>query len=272
MQLPGPWHGPRLGQRHRWHRGCLQHHSWQGPLWSKNPLGYDWDSNEWLLCLAWNGIYCCDLCPCSCQLTDAVVHVADILHCAARSNLTMSEGTITRVLVELTKRLNSLVREFANAVRTSAVPLWIPTTQICLNIFFLRRTIKWLVILNTHKKVKPEMSDIQLQCLLYRSFFARLLIFWILLPVQNFTEVAADFREIFSGEESPSLTQEHLNDPEFIRMWFQVKLIPLLPNVPIELLSCLSTKNFSCPAYHTMSVPSSQKKLFSHKLQGVLCF
>lgn len=52
-----------------------------------------------------------------------MVHVADILHCAARTNLTMSERTITRVIVELTERLNSLVREFAKAVRTSAVKL-----------------------------------------------------------------------------------------------------------------------------------------------------
>ncbi|XP_075869320.1 uncharacterized protein LOC142879757 [Nelusetta ayraudi] len=118
-----------------------------------------------------------------CGLTDTVVHVADILHCAARTNLTMSERTITRVIVELTERLNSLVRELAKA---------------------------------------------------------------------NFSEVAADFREIFSGEESPSLTQEHLNDPEFIEMWFKVKLMPLLPNVPVELLSCLSTKNFSCPVYQTI--------------------
>lgn len=76
------------------------------------------------------------------------------------------------------------------------------------------------------------------------------------LLLQNFSEVAADFREVFSGEESPSLTQEHLNDPEFIKMWFQVKLMPLLPDVPVELLSCLSTKNFSCPVYHTLSVRS----------------
>lgn len=80
--------------------------------------------------------------------------------------------------------------------------------------------------------------------------------------MQNFSEVAADFREIFSGEESPSLTQEHLNDPEFIKMWFKVKLMPLLPNVPVELLSCLSTKNFSCPVYQTMSVQSPPEETF----------
>lgn len=75
--------------------------------------------------------------------------------------------------------------------------------------------------------------------------------------MQNFSQLAADFREIFSGEEPPSMTQEHLNDPEFIKMWFKVKLMPLLPDVPIQLLSCLSTKNFSCPVYQTMSVQPS---------------
>lgn len=68
--------------------------------------------------------------------------MADILHCAARTNLTMSERTMTRVIVELTERLNSLVREFATAVRNS------PVTQTRVNVFFMRREIKCLVILN----------------------------------------------------------------------------------------------------------------------------
>lgn len=63
--------------------------------------------------------------------------MADILHCAARTNLTMSERTMTRVIVELTERLNSLVREFATAVRNSSV-----------NVFFMRREVKCLVLLN----------------------------------------------------------------------------------------------------------------------------
>lgn len=96
------------------------------------------------------------------------------------------------------------------------------------------------------------------------------MIVWILLLVQNFSEVAAEFKEIFSGEESPSLTQEHLNDPEFIKLWFKVKLMPILPNVSIELLSCLSTKNFSCPVYHTMSVQSSWAETMFIKLDDVL--
>ncbi|XP_051242475.1 uncharacterized protein mslnb isoform X6 [Dicentrarchus labrax] len=118
-----------------------------------------------------------------CGLTDAVKNVANVLHCAARTNLTMSEETIMRLIVELTGRLNSLIRELSTV---------------------------------------------------------------------NFGELASDFQQIFGEVESPSMTQEHLMDPDFIKLWFQIKLMPLLPDIPTGLLSCLSTKNFSCPVYQTI--------------------
>lgn len=53
---------------------------------------------------------------CCLQLTDAVANVANVLHCAARTDLPMTEHTIMRMVHELTARLNSLVRELAKAV------------------------------------------------------------------------------------------------------------------------------------------------------------
>lgn len=53
---------------------------------------------------------------CCLQLTDAVASVANVLHCAARTDLQMTEHTIMRLVHELTGRLNSLVRELAKAV------------------------------------------------------------------------------------------------------------------------------------------------------------
>ncbi|KAK5926100.1 hypothetical protein CgunFtcFv8_021697 [Champsocephalus gunnari] len=117
-----------------------------------------------------------------CGLTDAVENVAKVLHCAARSNLTLSEEEIMRLTVELTERLNTLIKELATV---------------------------------------------------------------------NFKELAMDFQQIFSEAESPSLTPENLEDPAFIELWFNIKMVPLLPNVHSGLLSCLSTKNFSCPVYQT---------------------
>lgn len=52
------------------------------------------------------------------QLTDAVGNVAKVLHCAARSNLTLSEEEIMRLTVELTERLNTLIKELATVVST----------------------------------------------------------------------------------------------------------------------------------------------------------
>lgn len=51
------------------------------------------------------------------QLTDAVANVANVLHCAADSNLTMSEETVVRLIEELTQRLNSLMQELLTSVR-----------------------------------------------------------------------------------------------------------------------------------------------------------
>ncbi|RVE75916.1 hypothetical protein OJAV_G00003550 [Oryzias javanicus] len=118
-----------------------------------------------------------------CGLTDAVENVAHVLHCAARTNLTLNEETIMRLILELTKRLNSLIKELSKT---------------------------------------------------------------------NFKEVSSEIKEIFGEGEAPSLTQEHLKDPDFIQLWFQIKLLPLLPDVHPDLLSCLSTKNFSCPVYQTL--------------------
>ncbi|KAM9493001.1 uncharacterized protein ACWYII_004701 [Salvelinus alpinus] len=133
----------------------------------------------------------------SCGLTNAVEKVARVLHCVARSNMTMSEETVMRLVVELTGRLNSLVQKFSTA---------------------------------------------------------------------NFSEVAHHFQEVFGQADSPALTQENLNDPDFIRLWFQIKLKPLLPSVPPSLLSCLSTKNFTCPVYQALVEElSEQMKLMDQE-------
>lgn len=118
-----------------------------------------------------------------CGLTDVVENIAHILHCAAQSELKMTETTIIRLITELAERLNSLIREFSTT---------------------------------------------------------------------NFAELASDIKEIFNENESPSLILHHLDDPEFIKLWFHTKLLPLLPDIKPDLLSCLSTKNFSCPVYQTL--------------------
>lgn len=146
-------------------------------------------------------------------MTDAVVNVASVLHCAAHTNLTMTEANVVRLVFELTGRLNSLVRELSTAV-SSLDPL-----DLC---------ARQLVHL-------PGLKG---------DHFSS--------PLQNFSEVASDIRQIFTEEGPPTLPQEHLNDPGFIALWFKVKLLPLLPAVPVQILSCLSTKNFTCPVFHTM--------------------
>ncbi|XP_077575258.1 uncharacterized protein LOC144198223 [Stigmatopora nigra] len=76
--------------------------------------------------------------------------------------------------------------------------------------------------------------------------------FWNQKVTENFTEVASDFHQILSEADSPSPTPENLQDPKFVTMWFYIKLSPLLPYIPIDLLTCLSSNSFSCPAYQTL--------------------
>lgn len=43
-----------------------------------------------------------------------------------------------------------------------------------------------------------------------------------------------------------------LNDPAFIQMWFGRRLLPFLPAVSPDFLSCISTKNLTCSSYQAM--------------------
>uniref|UniRef100_A0AAQ4R9F9 Mesothelin a n=1 Tax=Gasterosteus aculeatus aculeatus TaxID=481459 RepID=A0AAQ4R9F9_GASAC len=130
-----------------------------------------------------------------CGLTDAVANVANVLHCAADSNLTMSEETVVRLIEELTQRLNSLMQE---------------------------------------------------------------------LLTSDLSAVVSDVKQLFSQAEAPSLNREHLDDPSFIKLWFKVKVVPLGPIVPMEVLSCLSAKNFSCPAFQTLVAAFSENDNYAY--------
>ncbi|XP_034044638.1 uncharacterized protein LOC117526697 [Thalassophryne amazonica] len=70
---------------------------------------------------------------------------------------------------------------------------------------------------------------------------------------------ASHVQDLFHEATSPALTQENLEDPNFIRLWFRVKLLPLLPQIPLDLLSCLSTKNFTCPVFQTIVAELSRE-------------
>ncbi|XP_029015454.1 uncharacterized protein LOC114860771 [Betta splendens] len=68
----------------------------------------------------------------------------------------------------------------------------------------------------------------------------------------DFAEAARDLQQAFGRAPAPALSERHMDDPAFIRLWFRVKVMPLLPDVPPALLSCLSTKNFSCLVFQTI--------------------
>ncbi|KAA0721626.1 hypothetical protein E1301_Tti023053 [Triplophysa tibetana] len=49
----------------------------------------------------------------TCALTDLVEHVSTILHCAASSNLTLTEDTLLEVLLHLSQNLNALLQQLS---------------------------------------------------------------------------------------------------------------------------------------------------------------
>ncbi|XP_067221288.1 uncharacterized protein [Chanodichthys erythropterus] len=59
---------------------------------------------------------------------------------------------------------------------------------------------------------------------------------------------------LFAELPAESFTSGNLEDVEFMRFWFQIKMKPLLPSVSKEFLSCLRTRNFSCQAYKALFV------------------
>lgn len=99
---------------------------------------------------------------CCLQLTDAVENVANVLHCAARTDLPMTEHTIMRLVHELTARLNSLVRELAKAVSSSFKKE--KKKSSCVLVHLLGLTIKILCF-----PVEPQWGGFRISADLYRG-------------------------------------------------------------------------------------------------------
>ncbi|XP_028827791.1 uncharacterized protein mslnb isoform X2 [Denticeps clupeoides] len=72
------------------------------------------------------------------------------------------------------------------------------------------------------------------------------------LSLENFSSPDSPFYNIQSQLTSGHLTQENLQDVTYIKLWFEIKLKPLLPHLSPDYLSCLSAKDFSCEAYQAL--------------------
>ncbi|XP_051764545.1 uncharacterized protein mslnb isoform X3 [Ctenopharyngodon idella] len=119
----------------------------------------------------------------TCGLTDLVEHVATVLHCAARSNLTLNEETLLNVLLHLSQNLNALLQQ---------------------------------------------------------------------LSMTNFSSQSSPFSDMLDQIVDDTFTMSNLQDESFVRLWFQVKLKPLLSTLTPEYLMCLSHKEFSCQTFQIL--------------------
>ncbi|XP_016116112.1 uncharacterized protein [Sinocyclocheilus grahami] len=133
----------------------------------------------------------------TCGLTDLVEHVATVLHCAARSNLTLNEETLLNVLLHLSQNLNALLQQ---------------------------------------------------------------------LSMTNFSSQSSPFSDLLDQMVHDTFTMSNLQDESFVRLWFQIKLKPLLSTLTPEYLTCLSHKEFSCQTFQILvSELSDNMHLMSEK-------
>ncbi|KAL0197183.1 hypothetical protein M9458_005723, partial [Cirrhinus mrigala] len=56
----------------------------------------------------------------------------------------------------------------------------------------------------------------------------------------------------FAELPAESFTSGNLDDAEFMKFWFQIKMKPMLPQIPREFLSCINTRSFTCQAYRAL--------------------
>lgn len=74
-----------------------------------------------------------------------------------------------------------------------------------------------------------------------------------LLEVTNLSQ--SNLPALFGELPAESFMARSLDDANFVKFWFQIKMIPLLPKIPREFLSCLNTRSFTCPTYRALYVP-----------------
>ncbi|XP_073716201.1 uncharacterized protein mslnb isoform X2 [Misgurnus anguillicaudatus] len=71
------------------------------------------------------------------------------------------------------------------------------------------------------------------------------------LSMTNFSSQSSYFGDILNQIDD-TFTMQSLQDESFVRLWFQVKLKPLLSTLTPEYLTCLSHKEFSCQTFQLL--------------------
>ncbi|RXN16099.1 hypothetical protein ROHU_027707 [Labeo rohita] len=69
----------------------------------------------------------------------------------------------------------------------------------------------------------------------------------------------SDVLDVIADARISRFSPQRLRDPVFIQSWFQGRLKAFLPSVSQRLLSCFSTRNFTCESYRTIYVELNSK-------------
>ncbi|XP_065113949.1 uncharacterized protein mslna [Paramisgurnus dabryanus] len=92
----------------------------------------------------------------------------------------------------------------------------------------------------------------------------------VLTAANQSTGNSSNLSALYGELPTDSFTPENLDDVDFMNFWFQIKMTPLLPTVPGEYLSCLSTREFSCQVYRQLVVGlSNNSALMGNLTQAV---
>lgn len=79
-----------------------------------------------------------------------------------------------------------------------------------------------------------------LKCLIFTFFF----------PLKAMNQPDSNLLDTFGVLES--LSVGNLSDPRFIRLWYSLKMVPLLPHVDAKFLMQLGNQNFSCRTFQEL--------------------
>ncbi|XP_077069477.1 uncharacterized protein mslna [Siphateles boraxobius] len=112
------------------------------------------------------------------------------------------------------------------------------------------------LILQTGQSLAKVINCVAQSNLSFTEENLRLLITELSRPLQ--TQVTnssqSNLTALFAELPAENFTPGNLEDAEFMRFWFQIKMKPLLPKISREFLSCLATRSFSCQAYNALFV------------------
>ncbi|XP_051743670.1 uncharacterized protein mslna [Ctenopharyngodon idella] len=175
-------------------------------------------------------------------------------------NISNTSDWLDTVVIPLMKKTNPTYQDL-NKSRTSiaeSIFAPVPQTPDPVNVCKVTSNNSSCLISQNGESLAKTIKCVAQSNMSFTEENLRLLITEFSRPLQTQIEQSvmnssqSNLTALFAELPAESFTSGNLDDVEFMRFWFQIKMKPLLPNVSKEFLSCLRTRNFSCRAYKAL--------------------